>query len=238
VINQATGAMPGDGARPPTLYPSGPGWAAYRLPFPGTHGIVTAREVGIGFEGEPSGDPPAGGDPAKPPAQDPPPPATGGGEPDADGMTTDAGRRALAAERERNKTLQKQLEELQAKTQTDDEKRDASLKAAAAKERDEYWSARIRTSEVRSALRAKGITDDKQLNLAASAPEFASLTVDEEGHVADLDKTIEQFTKDYPALFAARRKEEPTRGPQGGSSGDRPKTLGDAIAARLSGAKA
>lgn len=230
--------MPGTGATPVHAYPIGPAWATYRLPGPAS-GTFTAREVGIGFEGEPGdgSNPPAGGDPPKPteppkpPA--PTPPATGEGEPDADGMTTDAGRRALAAERQKAGDLKKELDELKAAHATDADKHDAEVKAAAAKERDEFWAGRIRSAEVRSALRAKGLTDDKQLNLAANAPELSALKVDEEGRVADLDKSIDAFVKDYPALFTAPKPGgQPTRGPQAPSD-ERPKNLGDAIAARL-----
>lgn len=245
MTDTAAGATPGTGAIPAHVYPFGPAWAPYRLPCPGANGVVTPRAVGIGFEGEP-GDgatPPAGGDPPpKPPSSDPPkPPATGdAGEPDADGMTSDAGRRALQREREARAEVERQLAELRSQTATADEKREAQIKAAAAEERDTFWMARIRTAEVRSALRAKGLTDDKQLNLAANAPEFASLKVTpEDGTVADLGKTVDQFVKDYPPLFADGPKPgggQPTRGAQGGAgaAGDRPKTLGEAIKAGLS----
>jgi len=231
--------MPGTGASPAHAYPFGDAYAAYRLPFAGVNGFVTPRAAGVVAEGEPGdgSNPPAGGDPPKPPAPSPTPPtppATGEPQVDADGMASDAGREALRKERDRASRAEKALAELQATHATDDEKRDASLKAAAAKERDEYWAGRIRTTEVRSALRAKGLTDDKQLNLAANAPEFAALKVDEEGRVADLDRTIETFTKDYPNLFiSAKPTGQPTRGAQGTPPPDRPKNLSDAITARL-----
>ena len=239
MTNTAAGATPGTGANPDHAYPFGTGWAAYRLPIPGVNGIVTPHQVGIGLEGEPTGDgaspPAAGTDPPKPPATPPTtPPATGEPPaPDADGMTTDAGRRALQREREARAEAEKALAELKAAGATDDEKRDAALKAAAAKERDEYWSTRIRQTEVRSALRAAGLTNDKALALAVNAPEFAELKVAEDGAVADLDKTVETFKKDYGTMFETPKAApggQPTRGPQNGAA-DKPKNLQDAVAA-------
>lgn len=236
---EASGATPGTGAIPDQLYPVSSAWAAYRLPCVGANGFVTSREAGVAFEGEPAptggANPPAGGDPPKPPADPAPkPPATGAPEPDADGMTTDAGRRALAAERDEKKRLQKELDELRAKTQTEDEKRDASLKAAGGKERDEFWSARLRSTEVRSALRAEGLTNDKDLALAVNASEFASLKVNEDGTIADLAKTITAFKADHPQMFAPPKATgQPTRGPQNGGDPERPKTLGQAIAGAM-----
>lgn len=233
----ANGATPRTGSNPGHAYPFGPVWAPYRLPCPGRNEFVTPRAAGIGFEGEPAdgATPPAGqGNPPAPPATPPAPPATGGPDADADGMTTDAGRRALAAERQKARDLQKELDDFKASTQSDDEKRVAGIKAQAAKERDEYWSGRIRTSEVRSALRAAGLTNDKALALAVNAAEFEALEVDPEaGTVKDLGKTIEAFKKDYPEMFAAAKPPaQPSRGPQNGAPGtgtDAPKSLGDAL---------
>lgn len=236
-VIERSGATPRIGAIPGQPYPFGPAWAAYRLPCPGASEFVTPREAGVAFEGEPADGPnPPAGDPPKPPATPPAPaqpPATGEPAPDADGMTTDAGRRALAAERDRAKALQKELDDLRAASATDDEKREASIKAAAASERDEYWAGRIRTSEVRSALRAAGLTNDKALVLAVNAPEFAALEVStDDGSVKGLDKTIEAFRKDYPEMFAQPKPAgQPTRGPQSGADKDRPKSLSDAVAA-------
>lgn len=240
VVNYpAQGATPRTGATPDQLYRFGPGFAAYRLPFPGANSFIGAREVGIVLDGEPAPDaganPPTGGDP-KPPADPPKPPATGAPEPDADGMTTDAGREALRKERDRAARAEKALADIQAAHASDDEKRDASLKAAAAQERDEYWSSRIRRAEVRSALRSEGLMDDKALALAANAPAFESLKVDEDGNVPELAKTVAAFKTDYPQLFTPAKagSGQPTRGPQnGGAPTDRPKTLAEAVAAGM-----
>lgn len=235
--------MPGTGARPDHRYPVGPVWAPYRLPFAGARGLIDPRLAGVAFEGEPGGDgatPPAGQPPATPPATPPTaPPATGAPDPDADGMTTDAGRRALAAERKRAAELQKRVEELEGQTASDAEKATKQAVKDAVSERDTYWAERIRRSEARSALRAAGVTNDKDLDLAANAPEFAALTVDEQGTVTDLAKAVEQFKKDHPAIFAAPAPAvppgAPTRGPQNGTGApaDRPKGLSEAVAAHF-----
>lgn len=236
--------MPGPGAMPDHAYLRGDVFAAYRLRG-GVDRFVTAREAGIGFEGEPAaGDatstgaggsttPPAATDSAKPPA-------TGDdAKPDADGMTSDAGREALRKERERAKRAEDALADERAKHATDDEKRDASVKAAGAAEERAKWIGRLRAVEVRSALRAKGLTDEKQLGLAARAQEFADLEPgdDDAEPFPGLAKVVDAFAKDYPALFATadKPKPQPTRGIQAANGASGQKSLGDAIAAKYAG---
>lgn len=75
----------------------------------------------------------------------------------------------------------------------------------------------------------KGLTNEKALDLAVNAPEFAALKVDEDGSVTDLTKTVEAFVKDYPEMFAAAPAAGGVnRGPNGGPS-DQPTSLEGAI---------
>jgi hypothetical protein len=238
-MSKAAGAKPGESAtRTQHSYPIGPEWAAYRLPFPGMSGI-SPRDVGIVFEGEPDGgaNPPAGNpDPPKPP-EPPKPPAKGDDDPELG----DAGKEAIRRERENAKRekdraddLQKQLDDAAAANQTDQEKAIADARKEATKATATEYEGKIRASEVRSALRAAGITNEKTLALAVNAPEFASLKVEDDGSVTDIDKTVESFKKDYPEMFAkAAPAAGVTRGAQAGNESDRPKTLSDAIAARV-----
>lgn len=236
-MSKATGAMPGESAtQTQHSYPFGSGWAAYRLPFPGTSGL-SPRDVGIVFEGEPDGGatPPSGGtEPPKPPAAppappaqpDPPkPPATG----DDDGLG-EAGKRALQAERTARAAAEKELADLKAAGQTDHEKAiSEAVKAAKAEER-AISDRRVRRSLVEGGLRAKGFANEKALDLAVNAPEFAALKVEEDGSVVELSKVIDQFVKDYPELFTAKAGGDVNRGPNGGSP-DRPTSLDGAVAA-------
>lgn len=238
--------MPGTGAKPEHAYSFGPGWAAYRLPFPGAHGFISGREAGVASDGEPApgANPPAGG--GDPPPAPPAPPATGDQGDKGDGLG-DPGKRALDQERQarrdaddRAKTLQKELDDLKAASQTDQEKAlDEARKQAKAEVRTEY-EARIRKSEARSALRAAGMTNDKALDLYANAPEFASLKVSDDGAVEGLDKVVEALKKDVPESFAPA-KPAPTppvnRGANPNGNPDQPKTLEDAITAGLSAQK-
>lgn len=162
---------------------------------------------------------------ATPPVTEPPkPPATG------DEALGEPGLRALKAERDRAEKAEKELADLRAAGLTDQEKAiDAARKAAAAEERVKGDS-RIRRSEVRSALRVKGLTNEKALDLAVNAPEFAALKVDEDGSLLDLAKTVDQFVKEYPEMFAkASGSGDVNRGPNDGST-DRPATLEGAVA--------
>jgi hypothetical protein len=245
-----TGAMPGAGAIPDLLYPSGPGWAAYRLPCPGANGFVTPRAAGVVAEGEPAAGaiPPAGNPagPSQPPATPPvtPPP---GATPDSDGLTTDAGRRALDAERtkakaaeDRAKAAEKERDDLKAATQSDGEKAITAAKKEAEATTSAKFESRLRQAEVRSALRTAGLTNDKTLALAVNAAEFAALKVEEDGSIRDLDKVVEAFKKDYPEMVAAVAPKpptggQPTRGPQNGGAPERPKTLNEAVAAHYAG---
>lgn len=238
----AAGATPGTGATPDHRYPTGPGWATYRLPFAGTNGLITAREAGVSFDGEP-GDgaaPPTGQSPADSPATDPrTPPATG--DPDALG---DAGKRALdamKAERDAAKReaadVKRRLDELEGANATETEKAIKAAREDSAKAVRAEFEAKIRRSEARSALRVAGVTNEKDLELAANAPEFASLAVGDDGAVTDLAAAVEQFRKDHPSLFGQAPRPAAggnvTRGPSNPAPGTAPKTLAEAVAASL-----
>jgi hypothetical protein len=229
--------MPGTGAIP-DHHSIAAAWAPYRLPFAGTNGFVTSREAGVVFEGEaPAGGatPPATGQPTgqpTPPAAPPTPAPTPGATPPVDGMATDAGRRALDAERTRAETAEKELAKLRAATQTESEKALELARKEGETSATTKLQAQLRQTEVRSALRAAGLTNDKTLALATRAAEFEALKVEEDGSVKDLAKTVETFKKDHPEMFEAPKPAppgQPTRGVNG-TEPERPQTMNEAVA--------
>ena len=143
--------------------------------------------------------------PAAPTTGTPAEPATG--YPDGLG---DAGKKALDAERKRaeaaekaNGDLAKQLEDLKAATQSDQEKAIAQAKKDGGAEVLTRVQAQVRRSEVRAALSAAGASG-AVLDLAAKADEFAELKVTDEGVVQGLDQAIADFKKAMPDLFKAQ----------------------------------
>ena len=176
-----------------------------------------------------AGNPP---EPPKPPAAPPAPPAPEAPKPPAtdDQALGETGLKALKAERDARAAAEKELADLKAAGLTDQEKAiDEARKAAAAEERAKGDS-RIRRSEVRSALRVKGLSNEKALDLAVNAPEFAALKVEEDGSILDLTKTVDAFVKDYPEMFAAAPAAGGVnRGPTDGSP-DQPTSLEGAVA--------
>jgi hypothetical protein len=153
--------------------------------------------------------PAAGG--ATPP-QTPEPPATAAttapaqpatGEPDTDGMTTDAGRNALRIERDARAKAERELQKLQRQTQTESERAVADAKAAGVTEATEKYAGAIRRSEVRSALLAAGV-DASLVDLASRADQFAQLEVTDEGEVKGLDSAVDAFKRTTPSLFGSR----------------------------------
>lgn len=221
-------------AMPGQSYPTGPVWAAYRVPF---HGPISARESGVCFEGEPApggATPPAPGTPATPPPATPEPPATG--EPDLG----EAGKKAIAAERKAAKEAQDALKAVQTELET---LRAAGLSeaeravkeatnAATAAERAK-WQTSIRAVRVESALRVAGATNETLLDLALRSDLITGLKVDEAGKVTDLDKAVEQLKKDIPEMFGPAGAGGPTRGAQPGAPAQA-KDLESAIAAHYS----
>lgn len=159
-----------------------------------------------------------------------PPQSTPADQPAAEPATGDeglgdAGKRALEAERAQRrdaerqlKTARDELEALRTSQLSDHEKAIAKARKDATDEANARAAAMVRRAEVRRALQGAGVTPDA-LDLAASAAEFAGLEVDEEGRVADLEKTTEVFRKAHPSLFAAAR---PAAGDFDGGSGGSP----------------
>jgi hypothetical protein len=218
----------------------------------GTNGSGTGATPGPGATpGQPAPNvPPAGATPDPAAAGTPPAPATPPVTPPATGddQLSEAGRRAIAAERtatkaaeDRAKALETELQQLREAGQSDAEKAITQARREAAAEERTKWTAQIRGAEVRSALRATGMTNEKTLLLAAAAPEFASLKVTDEGTVEKLAATVEQFKKDYPELFAAASPATPPTPPQGGAWGGsdggtgtpQPASMQDAVMDRL-----
>ena len=212
INDQSAGAMPvAEGATPSQSYPFGPAWAPYRLPLPGLNGVVTPREIGIGFEGE-------AGTTSDSSAGD-----AGATTGTAAGATTDSsatdtsatdeaqlgegGKRAIAAERakvkaaeDRAKAAEKERDDLKLATASDSEKAIAAAKKAGADEVLTRVHAQVRRSEVKAALSAAGI-NASVLDLAAKADEFAALKVDDEGEVEGLADAIKDFKKARADLF-------------------------------------
>ena len=159
-----------------------------------------------------------------------PPQSTPADQPAAEPATGDeglggAGKRALEAERAQRRDAERQLkaardelEALRTSQLSDHEKAIAKARKDATDEANARAAAMVRRAEVRRALQGAGVTPDA-LDLAASAAEFGGLEVDEEGRVADLEKTTEAFRKAHPSLFAAAR---PAAGDFDGGSGGSP----------------
>jgi hypothetical protein len=197
--HETAGAIPvASGAMSGQSYPSGPGWAGYRLPWPAAQDHITARMAGIGFDGEPG----AGG--ATPPAGDAgtagagtatgsTPPATGD-----DGLG-DAGKRALNEERTARRaaeaaarTAADELAKLKSEHQTDAEKALTDAKKAGAAEERAKLVSRVRQTEVRAALVGAGVPASF-LDLAVNAPEFNAVKVTDTGDVEGLDEALKTF---------------------------------------------
>lgn len=106
-------------------------------------------------------------------------------------LAKDAETRAAAAEAERDA--------LRTATQSEAEKATAAAVKEAEKAITATFEARIRRSEVRSALTAAGITAT-ELDLAAQAPEFGRLKVTEDG-VDGLTEAVTTFKALHTTLF-------------------------------------
>lgn len=189
--------------------------------------------------GTPGGDGGSGG--ATPPASNPPaanPPANPPANPeDALG---DAGKEAIRKEREAAKAARdeataakRELEELKNAGASDAEKALKAARAEGEKATRTEFESKIRRAEVRSALRAAGLTSDKALDLAANAPELVALAVEDDGSVKGLTEAIAKFAKEYPEMFAkAPAGGGVTRGVQGGDGAPaKPATLAEAVSA-------
>lgn len=185
-----TGAMPGAGATPAQVPPQEP----TPTPLPGampTDG-TTATSAAT---------PPATGDEA---------------------TLGEAGKRILADARraakeaeDRAKAAEAERDALRAATLTDQEKAIDAARKEAATEAEAKWQGHVRRSMVRQALTAAGVTQ-AELELAAGAPDFAGLPVNDEGDVEGLTKTVADFKNQHAALFAV------TLPPPPGGQGIRP----------------
>ena len=107
---------------------------------------------------------------------------------------------------------EKELADLRAASATDQEKALAAARREAAAEERAKFETKLRRAEVRSALRAAGLGSDALLELAMKSDLFATLALDEEGRVADLEKAISALRRDAPELFAAAPAGTVTRG--------------------------
>lgn len=120
----------------------------------------------------------------------------------------DAGKKALREERQRARdaetraaAAEAELETLKAATQSETDKAIEQARKEGAAESDRRWMERVRTVEVRSALRAAGIASDRFLDLAANASEFSELKVSEDGTVAGITEAIATFKTEMPEAF-------------------------------------
>ena len=102
----------------------------------------------------------------------------------------------------RARTAEEERDALRTATQTEHEKAIDAARKEAATEAETKWHGHVRHSGIRQALTAAGISGS-ELDLAAGAPEFAALKVNEQGRVEDLDKIVNAFKDSHPALFAS-----------------------------------
>jgi hypothetical protein len=190
----ATGAMPGAGA----------------MPAQATSAAGTPPPMGA--------TPPAGT--TAPAAATPP--ATGD-----DAALGETGKRILADARraakeaeDRARAAEAERDALRTATQSEAEKATAAAVKEAEKAITATYEARIRRSELKSALTAAGIAPT-ELDLALMAPDFARLKVTEDG-VDGLSDAVTLFAKGHPMLFA--KQATPPVGDTGG--GVRGRTTG------------
>ena len=121
-------------------------------------------------------------------------------------------KKALDAERTQRRELEKSLkaervarEAIETSQLSEHEKAIAQARTDALAEATTKAHAMVRRAEVRRALASAGVVADS-LDLAASAPEFAGLPVDDnDGTIADLDKAVASFRSAHPSLFTAPR---------------------------------
>lgn len=119
----------------------------------------------------------------------------------------DAGKRIIAEARRqareaeaRARAHEQELVKLREASQSDTEKALTAARREGADEVRKAFEARIRRSEVRSALTAAGITA-AELDLASMAPEFGGLKVTDDG-VDGLIEAVTTFKALHPTLFA------------------------------------
>jgi hypothetical protein len=125
-------------------------------------------------------------------------PATG--EPDGNGLTSDAGRQALQRERDRAEKAERELARVTRANLTENERAIADAKAAGELAATERFTGAVRRSEVQRALLSAGI-DPSLIDIAARADQFAALKVSPDGAVEGVEAAVESFKKATPALF-------------------------------------
>lgn len=146
-------------------------------------------------------------------------------------------RRAAKEAEDRAKAAETELQQLREAGQSEADKALNQARHEAAAEERAKWQGHIRSTEVRSHLRAAGLTDDRALGLAAGAPEFQRLKVTDEGLVEQVAETVAQFKKDYPVMFgtaASPGPGGPWGGAEGGANRKEPTTLEEANVAYYS----
>jgi hypothetical protein len=122
----------------------------------------------------------------------------------------DGGKAALQAERIRARDEKKRaddaeaaLETLREATASESEKAVNAARKEGEKASDAKWQERIRTVEVRGALRGAGIANEHILGLAVHSEEFAKLAVADDGSVSGITEAVAAFKKNVPEAFAA-----------------------------------
>jgi len=159
--------------------------------------------------GQPTTTPPAAQG-ATPPAATTAPAAAQSPATDDEAALGDAGKRILAEARRREreaearaKAAEQERDALREATQTETEKAIAAARKEGEATVRAAFEARIRRSEIRTALTAAGITAS-ELDLASLAPEFAALVVTDDG-VDGLAQAVAAFRTAHPTLFAPAR---------------------------------
>jgi hypothetical protein len=177
-----------------------------------------------------------------------PTPVVPAADPADEAALQEAGRRALAAEREARRVAEEELktlravktdyDKLKAASLSESEKAIAEAKTAGAQEASAKLTARIRTSEVRSALISAGAVQSL-VDLAAKADEFAEVKVDDNGNVTGLEEALGTFRKAHPDVFAKPAAPSPgsaDQGARGGQAGGaRSTTIEAALEKRFAG---
>jgi len=141
------------------------------------------------------------------PAPAPPSPATSSPATDEIG---EAGKRAIAAERQaakdalaRAKAAEDELETLKASTQTDHERALTAAKREAAAEVRATYEAKLIRADLRAKLGAAGVRSEALIELALKADTFSGAKLDDDGRVIDGDKLVAKLKDDAPEMFGS-----------------------------------
>ncbi|MFZ0324734.1 MAG: hypothetical protein WAN48_11455 [Actinomycetes bacterium] len=138
-------------------------------------------------------------------------PATG-----TDAALGETGKRALEAERKaakdalkRAEAAERELETIRTANQSEQERAIAAARKEGATEVQAKADAKVRRAEVRRALSAAGCID---VGLAELSPDFADLTVTDDGEIEDIERVMKSFQKEHPAQFGSRVAGSPDAG--------------------------